>query len=176
MTGCRFTQGTNERTIRILGKLVENRETINDTHWRLFECIIGWQLFGNTLRILYSTYVIRITERGNFNGATPLPPPPPPPSPSPSPSPSPPPPLPVGLHPARGDARRAEDGGGRGWRAQRWTEKRISFQIKTSNSHARPRRMHPLYNLKRLPWALKHQIKTIASRCIWCNERYRIFS
>lgn len=62
--------------------------------------------------------------------------------------------------------RRAGGGGRRkgGWRAQRWTEKRISFQIKTSNSHARPRRMHPLYNLKRLPWALKHQIKTIASR------------
>lgn len=71
---------------------------------------------------------------------------------------------------SRGCAAREESGGRRrgggegGWRAQRWTEKRISFQIKTSNSHARPRRMHPLYNLKRLPWALKHQIKTIASR------------
>jgi len=44
------------------------RKSINDMHRRAFGPIIAWLLFNNTLRILYSTYVIRIGDPGNFSG------------------------------------------------------------------------------------------------------------
>lgn len=47
-------------------------ESINPLMTRTARCafgpIIAWLLFNNTLRILYSTYVIRIGGPGNFSG------------------------------------------------------------------------------------------------------------